>query len=92
MLGDINTISIPTDAILTVSLLIVFGLIGYFFNKILSNETNQFAQKIDAHSKLKLVKEELEERLALEVKTLDHKKEENQRRTNQTNFINNLRC
>ena len=73
MLGEINTISIPTDAILTVSLLIVFGLIGYFFNKILSNETNQFAQKIDAHSKLKLVKEELEDRLALEVITLDQK-------------------
>ena len=73
MLGDINTISIPTDAILTVSLLIVFALTGYFFNKILSNDTKKFAEKINADSKLELVKEELEDRLALEVTTLDQK-------------------
>ena len=73
MVGDINTISIPTDAIFTVSLLIVFSLIGYFLDKIVSNDTNQFAQKKVAASNLELVKEELEDRLALEVTTLDQK-------------------
>ncbi len=79
MLGDINTISIPTDAIFTVSLLIVFSLIGYFFLNILNNETQQFSQKITADSKLKSIKEELEHPLALEITTLDQKKIEKPR-------------
>ena len=79
MLGDINTISIPTDAIFTVSLLIVFSLIGYFFLNILSNDTKQFSEEINADSKLKLVKEELEDRLALEITKLDQKKVEKPR-------------
>ena len=79
MVGDINTISIPTDAIFTVSLLIVFSLIGYFLDKIVSNDTNQFAQKKVAASNLELVKEELEDRLKLEVTTLDQKNEEKPR-------------
>ena len=79
MLGDINTISIPTDAIFTVSLLIVFSLIGYFFLNILSNDTEQFAAEINADSKLKLVKEELEDRLELEMAKLDQKKIEEPR-------------
>ena len=78
-LGDINTISIPTDAIFTVSLLIVFSLIGYFFLNILSNDTKQFSEEINADSKLKLVKEELEDRLALEITKLDQKKVEKPR-------------
>ena len=79
ILGDINTISIPTDAILTVSLLIIFVLIGYLFNNILSANTNQFAQEINANSNPELLKEELEDRLELEVTKLDQKKEEDQR-------------
>ncbi len=73
MLGDINTFSIPTDAIFTVTLLIVFALTGYLFNKILNNNTNKFAEKINAPLKLELVKEEFEDRLAIEVNTLDPK-------------------
>ena len=79
ILGDINTISIPTDAIFTVSLLIILALIGYFFNNIISNDTNQFTRKRGAASNLELVKEELEDQLTLEVTTLDQKIEEKPR-------------
>ena len=78
MLGDVNTISIPTDAIFTVSLLMLFALLGYFFNRILSNNTNQFAQKIDDDSNLELVKEKLEDQLTLEATTLDQENLEKQ--------------
>ena len=74
MLGDIKTISIPTDAIFTVSLLIVFALIGYFFLHILSNDTQQFSQKTTADAKLQLIKEALEDRLVPEITTLEQKK------------------
>tara|TARA_Y100001968_G_C19251489_1_gene664639 strand:+ start:122 stop:718 length:597 start_codon:yes stop_codon:yes gene_type:complete len=88
MVGDINTISIPTDAIFTVSLLIVFSLIGYFLDKIVSNDTNQFAQKKVAASNLELVKEELEDLLTLEGTTLDQKNEEKpRRRIKKLNFL-----
>ena len=86
MLGDINTISIPTDAIFTISLLIVLSLIGYCFHSILTNNTNQFAEKIDADSKLVLDKEELEDRLALELTTHDDKTVEKPRIT-KLNFL-----
>ena len=78
ILGDVNTISIPTDAIFTVSLLMLFALVGYFFNRILSNNTNQFAQKIDDDSNLELVKEKLEDQLTLEATTLDQENLEKQ--------------
>ena len=78
MLGDVNTISIPTDAIFIVSLLMLFALLGYFFNRILSNNTNQFAQKIDDDSNLELVKEKLEDQLTLESTTLDQESLEKQ--------------
>ena len=84
--GDINTISIPTDAIFTVSILIVFSFIGYFFLNILSNDTKQFSEKINADSKLKLVKEELEDRLALEIRTIDQKNVEKPR-NKKLNFL-----
>ena len=79
MLGEINTISIPTDAIFTVSVLTVFSLIGYFFLNILSNDTKQFSQNINTDSKLNLVKKELEDCLELEIKTLDKKNVEKPR-------------
>ena len=78
ILGDVNTISIPTDAIFTVSLLMLFALVGYLFNRILSNNTNQFAQKIDDDSNLELVKEKLEDQLTLEATTLDQENLEKQ--------------
>ena len=78
MLGDVNTISIPTDAIFTVSLLMLFALLGYFFNRILSNNTNQFAQKIDDDSNLELVKEKLKDQLTLESTKLDQESLEKQ--------------
>ena len=79
MLGEINTISIPTDAIFTVSLLTVFSLIGYFFLNILSNDTKQFSQNRNTDSKLNLVKKELEDCLELEIRTLDQKNVEKPR-------------
>tara|TARA_Y100001968_G_scaffold133051_1_gene121407 strand:+ start:229 stop:819 length:591 start_codon:yes stop_codon:yes gene_type:complete len=71
--GYVNTISIPTDAILIVSLLIVFLLLGYFFNNILNNETNKFAQKIYEDSNLEIVKEKLEDQLTLDTRTNNEK-------------------
>ena len=71
MLGDINTISIPADAIVIVSLLIVFVLVGYFFHLIFSNKTNELSQKIDMGSHLKLVKNKLEDQLTVDEKSLN---------------------
>ena len=61
--GAVNTISIPTDAIFMISVLIIFTLLVYFFNKIIYNETSKVGQKIDFDSNLKL-----EDNLTLEVK------------------------
>ena len=79
ILGDINTISIPTDAIFTISLLIVFALVAYFFLNILSHDTKQFSKKTNADSKLQLIKEELEDGLVLENRALDQKNVEKPR-------------
>tara|TARA_Y100001968_G_C18842168_1_gene474062 strand:+ start:360 stop:542 length:183 start_codon:yes stop_codon:yes gene_type:complete len=43
--------------------LIFFALLGYFFNKILSNDTNQFARKITNNSDLQLIKEKSKDKL-----------------------------
>ena len=73
MFAEVNTIEIPKDGILIFSLLILFVLVGYFFNNILSNDTNRFAKKIHDDSNLELVKEKLEDQLALEANTLHQK-------------------
>ncbi len=73
-LTDVNTISIPTDAILMLSLLIIFAFLGYFFHNILNNQTNQFIEKVDDNSNIELVKEKLEDQLILESKTVNHEK------------------
>ncbi len=72
-LDDVNKISIPTDAILIVSLLIVLALLGYFLRNILDTQTNQPVQKIEDDSNLELVKEKLEDQLTLESSILDQK-------------------
>ena len=73
-LTDVNTISIPTDAILMLSLLIICSLIGYFFHKVLNTQTNQFIEKVDDNSNLELVKEKLEDQLILESTTINQEK------------------
>ena len=73
-LADINTISIPTDAILIISLLIVFALLGYFLLNILDNQTNQFVEKVDDNSTCELVKEKVKDQLTLESETVIHEK------------------
>ena len=76
-LTDASTISIPTDAILILFLLIIFALIGYYFNNILDNQTNQFVEKVDDNLHLELVKEKLEDQLTLETAaTVNHEKSE----------------
>ena len=75
-LTDASTISIPTDAILILFLLIVFALIGYYFHNILENQTNQFVEKVDDSLHLELVKEKLEDQLTLESATVNHEKTE----------------
>ena len=77
-LTDVNTISIPTDAILMLSLLIVFALLGYFFHKILNTQTNQFIEKVDDNPKLELVKEKLEDQLIFESTTINQERVEKQ--------------
>ena len=67
--GDVNTISIPTDALVIVALLIVLGLLGYFFNNILYNDTNQINQNIN----VELVKSKLKNELILETTIRDEK-------------------
>ncbi len=75
-LTDASTISIPTDAILILFLLIIFALIGYYFNNILDNQTNQFAEKEDDNLHLQLVKEKPEDQLTLKSATVNHEKSE----------------
>ena len=75
LFGDVQTISIPTDAILIVSLLIVFASIGYFFNNFLSNQTNKFAEQRDINSDLQLVTKKSEDQLRYEENILDEKNE-----------------
>ena len=75
-LTDVNTISIPTDAILILFLLIVFALIGYYFHNILDNQTNQFVEKLDDNLHLELVNEKPEDQLTLESGIENHEKSE----------------
>ena len=76
-LTDASTISIPTDAILILFLLIVFTLIGYYFHNILDNQTNQFVEKVDDSLHLELVKEKPEDQLTIESAKENHEKSEN---------------
>ncbi len=75
-LTDVSTISIPTDAILILSLLIVFALLGYFFQKILDNQTNQCVEKVDDNLNIELLKEKLEDQLILESEIMNQEKPE----------------
>tara|TARA_B100000945_G_scaffold305506_1_gene292059 strand:+ start:452 stop:1042 length:591 start_codon:yes stop_codon:yes gene_type:complete len=73
-LTDVNTISIPTDGLLMLSLLIVFALLGYFFHNILENQTNQFVEKVDDNLILGLETEKVEDQLILESTTMNYEK------------------
>ena len=75
-LTDATTISIPTDAILILFLLLLLALLGYFFHNILDNHTNQFVEEVDDNSHLALVKEKLEDQLILESETVNNEKSE----------------
>ncbi len=75
-LTDVNTITIPTDGILILSLLIIFALIGYLFHQILNNLTNQFVDNVDDNSIVELVKENLEDQLFLESTTVNQERVE----------------
>ncbi len=75
-LTDVTTISIPTDAILILPLLIIFALVGYFFHNILDNQINQFVGKVDDNSHLELVEEKLEDQLTLESAEVSQEKSE----------------
>ena len=75
-LTDASTISIPTDAILILFLLIVFALIVYFFHNILDNQTNQFVEKVDDNSHLELANEKPKDQLTLESATVNKEKSE----------------
>tara|TARA_Y100001968_G_scaffold27460_1_gene21418 strand:+ start:804 stop:1394 length:591 start_codon:yes stop_codon:yes gene_type:complete len=75
-LTDVSKISIPTDAILILFLIIVFGLLGYFFHNIIDNQINQYIEKVDDNSHRELVKEKLQDKLTLESRTVNHEKSE----------------
>ena len=75
-LTDAGTISIPTDAILIIFLLLVLALIGYFFHNIMDNQTNQLVEKVDDNLHLELIKEKLEDQLTLESENMNHEKSE----------------
>jgi len=73
-LDDVNTISIPTDAILMLSLLIIFALLVYFFHNILNSQINQFIEDADNKSNVELFREKPEDQLTLESKPVTHEK------------------
>ena len=75
-LTDVNTISIPTDGILLLSLFIIFALVGYFFHKIVNTQTNRFVKKVDNNLNLELFEEKLEDQLIPESKIVIQKKAE----------------
>ena len=75
-LTDVNTISIPTDTILLLSLLIIFALVGYFFHKIVNTQTNRFVKKVDNNLNLELFEEKLEDQLIPDSKIVIQKKAE----------------
>ena len=70
-LTDVNRILIPTDVIFILSLLIIFGLLGYFFHKIFDTHTNKFVEKVDDNLNLELVKEKLEDQLIIVSSTVN---------------------
>ncbi len=74
LFGDVKAMTIPIDAILIVSLLMVFAFIGYFFNNILENETNKLSKNIDNNSSIEPLKPKLEDQLHLQTTILDKKK------------------
>ena len=73
-LTDVNTIAIPTDAILILSLLVIFTLLGYFFHKILNTQTNLFFEKVNENSKLGLIKEKHNDQLILASSKINQEK------------------
>ena len=73
-LTDVNTISIPIDAIFIICLLIIFALIGYFFHNILNTRTNQFVEKLEENSNHEFIKEKVEDQLILESTTVNQEK------------------
>ncbi len=73
-LDDVNTISIPTDALLMLSILIVFALLGYFFHNILDKQTNQFIEEVDYSSNLELSKDKLEDQVIIESTIVNHER------------------
>ena len=75
-LTDVNTISIPTDTIILLTLLIIFSLLGFFFHKILNDQTNQFVDKVDKNSSHKLFKEKLKDQLILQSRTANQVRDE----------------
>ncbi len=75
-LTDASTISIPTDAILILFLLIVFALLGYFFHNLLDNQINQFVEKVGHNSNLEFVQKKLEDQFTLESAIINHEKSE----------------
>ena len=75
-LTDASTISIPTDAILILFLLIILALIGYYFNNTLDNQTNRFVEKVDDNLHLELIKEKPENQLTLKSATVNHEESE----------------
>ena len=66
VLGEVKMISIPSDTIFIILLLIIFGLIVYFFQTVIHNETSHIAQKNNFDCNL-----ELEDNLTLQAKILD---------------------
>jgi len=73
-LTDVNTIAIPTDAILMISLLIIFAFLGYSFHNILNTQTNHFIEKVDDTSNLELVKQKLEDQLLPKSSTVNQER------------------
>ncbi|WP_269609237.1 hypothetical protein [Prochlorococcus marinus] len=85
-LTDNNIISIPTDVISMLSLLIVFALIGYFFHNFIEKQTNKFVHKVDDNSNLELVREKIDDQLILQSTIVNHEKLE-QPKIKRLNFL-----
>ena len=74
LLSKINSISIPTDALLVITILICITSIVYFFNHLLDDQTHNLNKKIDKDLNLPVIKENFDDQSTLDTKTINQSK------------------
>ena len=74
LLSKINSISIPTDALLIITILICLTSIVYFFNHLLDDQTHNQGQTSDHDLNLAVIQEKFSDQSTLNTKTTSQSK------------------